>query len=240
MQIDKPKVLVFFPTYNESENVNILIDLILTYLPDASILVVDDASPDGTGSLLEKLKQQYKSLVVIHRPRKMGIGSAHKLAMLYSIEYNFDLLITMDADFSHHPKYLPAIKEYLKDYDFVTGSRYIQGGSCEYGFYRTLISRTANIVSRVALGFKLKENTTVYRGFQVTLLKKLNLNQVKAEGYSFAIESLYLITCHTNLITEFPIHFCERRAGTSKISKTEILKAILTIGRLFLKNIMKD
>jgi len=234
------KILIFFPTYNESENVASLINSILNYLPDVSILVVDDASPDGTGDILEELKDQYKELSVIHRPGKMGIGSAHKLAMLYSIKYNFDILITMDADFSHHPKYLPELKKHLNNFDFVTGSRYIKGGSCAYGFYRTLISRTANIVSRVALGLKLKENTTVYRGFQVSLLESMDLNKIKAEGYSFAIESLYLISNYTKLLTEFPIHFSDRRAGTSKISKTEIFKAILTICRLFIGKLFQN
>ena len=234
------KVLVFFPTYNESENVTSLIDSILKYLPDAYLLIVDDASPDGTGKLLEQLKIKYQKLSIIHRPRKMGIGSAHKLAMLYSIEYNFDILITMDADFSHHPKYLPKLQKLLENFDFVTGSRYIKGGSCEYGFYRTLISRAANIISRIALGLKLKENTTVYRGFQVSLLRRMNLNKIKADGYSYAIESLHLIGYHTNLLTEFPIHFSDRRAGTSKISKNEIFKAILTICRLFIEKLFQN
>lgn len=226
------KILVFFPTYNEAGNVEPLIRSIWEYLPNAHVLVVDDHSPDGTGTILNELRGRFDRLTIIHRARKMGIGSAHKLSMQYAIAHDFQILITMDADFSHHPKYLPTLMAALERADFVTGSRYMPGGKCDYGLYRTFISRTANIVAKAALGLKLKENTTVYRGFRVSLLKEIDLDQIKSEGYSFAVESLYRISKHTNKMEEFPIHFENRREGKSKISKVEIYKAVLTILRL--------
>src|ERR1700741_2244985 len=146
------KVLVFFPTYNEAKNVAPLILAIRRYLPGAHLLVVDDASPDGTGELLDRIADETWGMAVIHRPGKLGLGSAHKLAMLYARDQGFDVLITMDADFSHHPRYLPTFLEMLETHDFVTGSRYVPGGRSDYGPGRTFISRTANLFAKAALG----------------------------------------------------------------------------------------
>jgi len=226
------KTLVFFPTYNEVQNVKPLIQSIRSYLPDTHILVIDDASPDNTGKVLDELAGQFCGLQIIHRPGKLGIGTAHKSAMRYAVDYNYDILITMDADFSHNPKYLPLFPEYLSRVSFVTGSRYMEGGKCDYEMYRIFVSRAANIVANVALGLGLKENTTSYRGFRVSLLKQLNINSIKSEGYSFFVESLFRLSRLTDELAEFPIHFENRRSGTSKISKIEILKATITILRL--------
>ncbi len=223
------KILVFFPTYNEVGNVEALIGAIRTHLPGAHILAVDDASPDGTGQLLNALAGRYRGIEVILRPRKMGVGTAHKLAMLYARQNGFEVLVTMDADFSHHPKYLPVFLDRLSRADFVTGSRYIEGGTCNYGFYRTFISRTANLVAQAALGLPLKENTTLYRGYVLPLLEHLNIDEIKSEGYSFAVESLFRISRVANGLEEFPIRFENRLVGQSKISKVEIYKAVLTI-----------
>lgn len=226
------RILVFFPTYNEAKNVTPLIQSILTYLPEADILVIDDASPDNTGKILDKLSKTMPCLKVIHRPGKMGIGTAHKSGMQYAVDCNYDILITMDADFSHNPKYLPLFPQYLSNGSFVTGSRYMKGGGCDYELYRRLVSRSANIVAKMALGMGLKENTTSYRGFRVALLKELNIDTIKSEGYSFFVESLFRISRLTDELAEFPIHFENRRSGTSKISKIEIIKAAGTILKL--------
>ncbi len=226
------KILVFFPTYNEGGNVALLIQAIREHLPSAHVLVVDDASPDGTGDILDQLAFELGELKVIHRPGKLGLGSAHKLAMLYARDNEYDVLITMDADFSHAPRYLPQFIEHLKSAEFVTGSRYVAGGKCDYGFGRTLISRTANLFAKAALGLKLEENTTLYRGFRLSLLKRMDIDAIQSEGYSFAVESVHQIARLTDKMQEFPIHFEHRAAGASKISKAEIYKAILTIQRL--------
>jgi glycosyltransferase involved in cell wall biosynthesis/2-polyprenyl-3-methyl-5-hydroxy-6-metoxy-1,4-benzoquinol methylase len=232
------KVLVFFPTYNEAGNVALLIQAIREQLPGAHILVVDDASPDGTGDILEQLAFELGDLKVVHRPGKLGLGSAHKLAMLYARDHGYDALITMDADFSHAPRYLPEFIEHLKEAEFVTGSRYTAGGKCDYGFGRTLISRTANLFAKSALGLKLLENTTLYRGFRASLLERMNIDAIQSEGYSFAVESVHQVAQLTDRMLEFPIHFEHRAAGASKISKAEIYKAILTIQRLGLRRLL--
>jgi 2-polyprenyl-3-methyl-5-hydroxy-6-metoxy-1,4-benzoquinol methylase len=138
----------------------------------------------------------------------------------------------MDADFSHHPRYLPTMLALLQDHDFVTGSRYVKGGRCDYGPRRQLISRSANLIARGALGLELMENTTLYRGFRRSLLLQLDVDRIRSEGYSFAVESLFEVARRTGRLAEFPIHFEDRVAGDSKISQAEIYKAIATIARL--------
>ena len=234
------KILIFFATYNEADNVENLLKCTFEQLSGQEVLVVDDDSPDGTGEILDIFSQNNKQVTVIHRPRKLGVGSAHKLAMQYSIKNNFDILITMDADFSHHPEYLPTLADLMNDNDFVIGSRYVKGGGLGYGFFRRSLSITANILTRHMLKIPLKECTTSYRGFQVSLLKKINLNSILSEGYSFFIESIYIIHQLTDKITEFPIFFYDRQSGSSKISKIEIIKSILCLGKLFYKRILYD
>jgi SAM-dependent methyltransferase len=138
----------------------------------------------------------------------------------------------MDADFSHHPRYLHTMLTRLDSAEFVTGSRYVEGGRCDYGLRRQLISRAANAIARIVLGLGLAENTTLYRGFTRSLLSRLDIDRIRSDGYSFAVESLYEVSRVTRNLAEFPIHFEDRVAGDSKISKSEIFKAILTLLRL--------
>jgi len=201
------------------------------------MLIIDDASPDGTGSILNELSKKYEQLNIIHRPQKLGLGTAHKLAMKYAIKNNFDFLITMDADFSHHPKYLKKMESLMINNDFVTGSRYIKGGGQNYGLYRKTLSVTANFLARNMLRIPLKECTTSYRGFKVSILEAINLDSIQSEGYSFFVESIFAICQQTKNIDEFPIFFSDRQFGTSKISKFEIFKSILCLVRLFFNRI---
>ncbi len=228
-----PGTLVFTATYNEADNVESLIGEIFEHLPDAEILIVDDNSPDGTGPLLDQLSARNPRIHVIHRPSKLSLGTAHLFAMRYAIHHEYEHLITMDADFSHNPKYLPIILQLLEDNDFVIGSRYAKGGQCDYGFMRILISRTANTLARYLLGIPTHEATTSYRGFTLALLKQMDLDSIWSNGYSFFMESIFLVRLTTHKMSEFPIHFEDRRAGTSKISKVEILKAGFHLIRMF-------
>jgi dolichol-phosphate mannosyltransferase len=215
-----------------------LIETIRHELPESDILVVDDASPDGTGQILDTLAAELPNLTVIHRPGKLGLGSAHKLAMLHARDRGYDALITMDADFSHPPRYLPQLLEHLNHADFVTGSRYAPGGQCDYGVERKLISRTANLFAKAALGLDLEEHTTMYRGFTKSLLQRVRIEEIRSEGYSFAVESLYQVSRVTDRIAEFPIHFEHRAAGASKISQAEIYRAVWTLQRLLAKRVL--
>lgn len=231
------KILVFTATYNESENITNLINDILKYTPTVDILVVDDNSPDGTGKIVDELKQKINSLEVIHRTGKLGLGTAHKLALKYAKEKGYEALITMDADFSHHPKYLPSIIEKLKDYDFVIGSRYVDGGRSDYTGKRKLLSLCANFLVKTLLGIKLNETTTAYRGYSKNLLNKLNYDQIISEGYSFFFEFIWRVSQTTNKMAEIPIHFEDRKAGASKINKKEIYMGVLNLYKLFFKRI---
>ncbi len=227
------KSLIFTATYNEVDNIESLVRDCLDQLPGSHMLVVDDNSPDGTGTLLDRLIKNYSGrLVVIHRPRKLGLGSAHKLAMKYALQHNYEALITMDADYSHHPKYLPTMQKCLDSAEFVTGSRYVAGGRCDYGVGRQIISRGANFLARTLLGIRLHETTTSYRGFRRSLLEKLPIDKVKAEGYAFFFESIFHSCRIATNASEFPIHFEDRRAGTSKISKKEVFKSVIRLCRL--------
>jgi dolichol-phosphate mannosyltransferase len=225
--------LIFTATLNEIDNIASFVAECLGQLSDAHMLVVDDNSPDGTGKLLDQLQNQYDGrLHVIHRPRKLGLGSAHKLAMKFALAHQYDALITMDADYSHHPRYLPTLVDALGKAEFVTGSRYVEGGRCDYGLGRQIISRGANFLARTLLGIKLHETTTSYRGFQRQLLERLPIDQIKAEGYAFFFESIFHASRIASNTAEFPIHFEDRRAGTSKISKKEVFRAMVRLGRL--------
>lgn len=232
-----PGTLVFTATYNEADNIKTLIDEIFQHLPDADILVVDDNSPDGTGPLLDQLASENSRIHVIHRPSKLGLGTAHLFAMRYAAYHEYEHLITMDADFSHNPKYLPIIMQLMDDNDFVIGSRYAKGGRCDYGAFRTLISKTANTLARYLLGIPTHEATTSYRGFTRSLLKQMDLDSIWSNGYSFFMESIFLVRRTTHRMSEFPIHFEDRRAGTSKISKVEIFKAGYHIIRMFYRRL---
>ncbi|MGA7124208.1 MAG: methyltransferase domain-containing protein [Polyangiaceae bacterium] len=231
------KVLVFTATYNEADNVASLVADIFTALPQCDLLIVDDNSPDGTGRILDDLKRTNPRLFVIHRPSKNGLGSAHKLAIKYALAHGYQSLITMDADFSHDPKYLPDMVRELESAAFVIGSRYAPGGSCGYSLSRLMLSRTANTLTRMLLGIPLHETTTSYRGFRRSLLEKMDVDSIHADGYSYFVESLFQVSriVKPNGVTpmaELPIRFVDRRAGTTKISRKEIWKGFTTLGRL--------
>ncbi len=231
------KILVFTATYNEIDNIGSLLDAIFAALPACDVLVVDDNSPDKTGELLEEIRAREPRLHVVHRPGKNGLGTAHKLAVKYALAEGYDALITMDADFSHDPSYLPEMVRRLEDAEFVIGSRYVPGGSCEYPFSRILLSRVANELARATLALPVHETTTSYRGFRRSLLERMDIDGIRADGYSYFVESIYQVSRilkgqGKGAMAEFPIRFVDRRAGTTKISKKEIWKGFSTLARL--------
>ena len=230
-----PRILVFLPTYNEAGNVVSLADEILHSSPETDVLFVDDASTDGTGEIVADLSQRDPRINLIQRSGKFGLGSAHKLGMKYAVANNYDFLITMDADYSHDPKDIPKFIDRLAENDFVIGARYVPGGKCDLTILRIFVSRGANFLARWMLQIPLHETTTAFRGFSVDLLRRINLDCIKSDGYSFFVESLFYINASTKKLAEFPIHFAVRRAGASKIEKIEVLKGILNLLKLFIK-----
>lgn len=226
------RVLIFSATYNEVQNVAQLLHDIWAVEPAADILIVDDASPDGTGELLAKIASTEPRLRVVHRPGKLGLGTAHHLAMLFAMRGEYDVLITMDADHSHDPACIPRLIEKLSDADFVIGSRYMPGGSCDYTGYRRMVSKAANSAARLLLRVPVHEFTTSFRAFRVDRLSDVNFVKMHNQGYSFFMESVYRLHQAGLRIAEIPINFRDRYAGDSKIPRYEIFRGVFKLGHL--------
>ena len=230
------RILVFSATYNEIENIKELISGIQKNLPNSSILIIDDNSPDKTQEVLKELKKNNRNLFLIEREKKLGLDSAHKTAYKYAIENNFDYLITMDADLSHDPKELPEFVKNLKNSSFVIGSRYINGGKCLMKGSRLIMSKIGNQIIKIVSGIKSNEFTTSYRGFDIKNLKDFNLTNVNTKGYSFFMGTLFELEKNKIEIKEIPITFYDRKKGVSKIPKAEIFR---TLKNLFFLTLIK-
>ncbi|HMK70327.1 MAG TPA: polyprenol monophosphomannose synthase [Xanthobacteraceae bacterium] len=243
---DKSKVLVFTTCYNERQNIGPLIDQIVEAVPAADILVVDDNSPDGTWEIIQAKAKRYPRLRSVMRPRKLGIGSAHKYALFYAMREGYETLVTMDADFSHDPKKIPELLRAHGKNVFVTGSRYCRGGTSDYSGYRNVVSRIGNIVARRALNVGLRELTTYFRVFDVNSLRRLPLRHVHAAGYSYGVQLIYYLRKAGVELREVPIHFADRNRGASKIPRMQILTSaadllILVLRRLnFFRDLEPD
>jgi len=238
--LDQKKLLVFAATYNEAQNIPLLLADIWAVMPRADVLIVDDHSPDGTGRLLDEISQGDQRLKVIHRPRKLGLGSAHYLAMIYAMRSQYDLLVTMDADLSHDPKDIPRLVQGLGDGDFLIGSRYAPGGKCDYVGYRKELSRIANVLARVMMRINIHEFTTSFRVFNVESLKKVKFNWIGNFGYSFFLESVVRLHANGLKLKEEPIHFYNRHSGKSKIPSLEIFRGATKLLTLFLGSFTRN
>ncbi len=226
------KTLIFTATYNESDNITSLCTRILELDVGYDMLVLDDNSPDGTGKILEELAAKNSRLTVIHRPGKMGLGSAHETAMEYAETRHYETLLTLDADYSHNPDDIPRLVAALDGADFVTGSRYMKGGSCNYSGYRRVISILANWGARRLLGIQLHEMTTSFRAFRVDFLRQVDIGAIKSNGYSFFMEIVFRLSRVGARMKEVPICFADRRAGVSKIPSLEIFNGLRHLGYL--------
>lgn len=227
------KAAVVVPTYNERENIGLLVEEILRLPLDIQVVVVDDNSPDGTGELLDEIASRQPALHVIHRPGKLGLGTAHIAGFRRALQMDVDCILSMDADFSHHPRYIPDLVDAVQQKDIVIGSRYVPGGgSVECGLNRTLLSRGANAFARSLLGLRAHDCTAGFRCYRRGVLENAPLNQIFSNGYSFLIEILYKCQRLGYSVGEVPIIFENRQRGSSKISKTEIARAAYTVLRL--------
>lgn len=228
-----PRVAVIIPTYNESENLERLVRLILSLPLEAEIIVVDDNSPDGTGQIADHLAAEDGRIQVIHRPGKMGLGTAYIAGFRRALSLGAEYIVTMDADFSHHPHYIPSLVACSNGAHVVVGSRYVQGGGTRYcSLKRRLLSRGANGFARLILGLEAKDCTAGFRCYRREALESVDLDSIFSDGYSFLIEMLYKCQRRGHRIREVPIIFEDRRHGMSKISRREIFKAIYTVLRL--------
>ncbi|HUY78684.1 MAG TPA: polyprenol monophosphomannose synthase [Ktedonobacterales bacterium] len=218
--------LIVIPTYNERENIATLLGEVFAAAPMTDILIIDDNSPDGTGALVDSLAAQDSRLRVLHRPGKLGLGTAYVRGFEYAIEQGYDHVFEMDADFSHDPRYLPAFFQAAQSADLVIGSRYIAGGGTpNWSALRKFISGGGNIFARAVLGIPVHDCTSGYRCYSTAALSTLNLNAIKAQGYAFQIELVYNIWKSGFRIREVPIIFVDRRVGKSKMSRTIFIEA---------------
>lgn len=238
--MDSPRLLVTLCTYNERENIERLIPEIHEMAPDADILVVDDNSPDGTGRLADEMASADPRISVLHREGKQGLGTAILAGFGEGIKRDYDFLINMDADFSHHPRYLPALRELMQTVDVSIGSRYVNGGGVVgWNWRRHFMSRGINFYARLLLGLRSRDNSGSFRCYRVSRLAELDLGRFRARGYAFQEEILYRCRRIGCRFAETPIIFEDRRWGESKISWKESVAALWILFRLGLDNLFR-
>ncbi len=227
MPPSSPRTLVSIATYNESENLAPLVREIQQALPDADVLVVDDNSPDGTGKIADDLAAADPRIHVMHRPGKLGLGTAVLAAMRYAMEHDFDFLVNMDADFSHHPRYLPALMAGMDHYDVMIGSRYVPGGGTEnWPRSRQLTSFAVNTLTRLLMRVPAHDCSGAFRCYRVSKLREAQLDRIISRGYSFQEEMLYRCRKAGCRLGETPIIFADRRGGVSKVNSHEAVRSL--------------
>jgi dolichol-phosphate mannosyltransferase len=220
--------LVVIPTYNESENIERMLHRIRECLPEAGILVVDDGSPDGTAELVHGVGTQLTDVHLLARSAKSGLGSAYRAGFGWGMERGYDVFIEIDADFSHDPAALPSLVAPLENgYDVSIGSRYIEGGAIpNWAWHRHLLSRGGNMYASAVLGLGVADATAGYRAYSADILRRIDLERIRAEGYGFQIEMTYRARQSGARITEVPISFVDREAGESKMSSFIVVEAL--------------
>jgi dolichol-phosphate mannosyltransferase len=230
-----PGAWLILPTYNEAENVEPILRAARAHLrPEDRILVVDDNSPDGTGALADELAQELPGVEVLHRPEKQGLGRAYLAGFAYALQRGAELVLEMDADFSHDPADLPRLIAAAEERaDLVLGSRYVPGGSVsDWGLLRRLVSRGGSWYARVILGVKVRDLTGGFKCFRRSVLEALDLDAVHADGYGFQIELTYRTIRAGFRVTEIPIVFRDRRVGQSKMNARIALEAVWKVPAL--------
>jgi dolichol-phosphate mannosyltransferase len=228
------RALVIVPTYNERDNVERLIPTILAQDDRLDVLVVDDGSPDGTGAVVEKIAERNSRLHVLHRARKLGLGTAYRAGFAWALERDYAYVFEMDADFSHDPSHLPEFLSAIKGADLVLGSRYRNKRVTvvNWPMARLLLSYSANIYARVVTGLPLWDSTGGFKLFRRKVLESIDLNAVQSNGYAFQIEMSFRAWKKGFRIVEIPIVFHDRTEGQSKMSKRIVREAIWMVWRL--------
>ena len=237
------KTLVQLATYNEIENLPRLVDEIFAHVPNVDLLVIDDNSPDGTGQWCDQRAANDPRVHCLHRQGKQGLGTAILAGMKYAIEHGYDYVLNMDADFSHHPKYLPALIAGMDPpgdtpADVVIGSRYIPGGGVEdWPLKRKLMSQSVNVYARWLLWLKPQDCSGGFRCYRTAALTQVNLHRIRSRGYSFQEEILWLLRRQGCYFRETPIIFADREKGRSKINSKEAWSALRIIAALGARNL---
>ncbi|MBM2809908.1 MAG: putative glycosyltransferase [Chloroflexi bacterium] len=243
------KVWVVLPTYNEAQNLPLMVDALLDLdfggatddegQSQISILVVDDNSPDGTGDVAESIAAEHPERVsVLHRQGKLGLGSAYVFGFTHALQHGADAVIEMDADFSHSPSYVPTMVRMLEDHDVVVGSRWCQGGQLDATWerWRYLLSKYANVYARLVTGLSVYDTTAGFKAFRAESLRQIQLDQIRSDGYAFQIEVATACQRRGLRVAELPIYFGERTRGESKMSSRIIVEAMWRVWQIRFKH----
>jgi dolichol-phosphate mannosyltransferase len=220
------RVLVVIPTYNESDNIRIIVDRVRRAAPAVDVLIADDNSPDGTGDVADELAADDGQVHVLHRLEKQGLGAAYIAGFGWARERGYDAVVELDADGSHAPEQLPSLLDAARDADLVIGSRWVKGGKVvNWPLRRELLSRGASLYTRLAMGLPVRDATAGYRVYRVPVLDKIEVDQVTSQGYCFQIDLSWRTYRNGLRITEVPITFAERERGASKMSSSIVREA---------------
>lgn len=225
------KTLIIIPTYNEIENIKRLIQEVFQQVDSQThILVIDDNSPDGTGDLVDVLAESNQRIHIIHRPKKLGLGTAYVAGFKYALENGYDVVFEMDSDFSHDPKYLPLFQQEIEKNDAVIGSRYVPGGGVlNWGLGRKILSRGGSIYAKMILGLPFNDLTGGFNAWRRSVIEAIGVNNIKSDGYAFQIEMKYKAFKKGFRIKEIPIIFEDRFLGQSKMSKKIVVEAMYRV-----------
>jgi dolichol-phosphate mannosyltransferase len=232
MSAPEGSVLVIIPTYNERENIAHILERLHAAVPQADVLVADDASPDGTGEIADSIAANDPRVHVMHRPGKAGLGAAYVAGFEWGIERGYDVLVEMDADGSHAPEQLPRLLAALEHADVVLGSRWVRGGAIvNWPRRREILSRGANIYVRIALGIEVRDATGGYRAYRRDVLEAIDYSAVSSQGYCFQVDLAWRVLGAGYRIVEVPITFAERERGESKMSGAIVREAFVRVGQ---------
>jgi len=235
------KPIVVIPTYNERDNVEKLVSAVLAQSEYIHVLIVDDNSPDGTGNIADGISASNDRVSVLHRPGKLGLGSAYRQGFKLALDMGADCVVEMDADFSHDPATLPTFFSMLKNYDVVIGSRYLNGISVvNWPLRRLMLSYFASVYTRFVTGLHISDCTSGFKCFKREVIESIDLDAVKSDGYSFQIEMNYRCMERGFRIGEVPIIFIDRHAGTSKMSRKIVREAVVMVWKLKFCSILKS
>jgi dolichol-phosphate mannosyltransferase len=236
--MEKNEVLIIIPTYNERENIALIIPEIKKVVPDAHILVVDDSSPDGTSGITKEMAKSIPGIFVMDRAKKEGLGKAYISGFKWALEHQYQFIFEMDADFSHDPKYLPDFLRAIQDHDLVIGSRYKSGVNVvNWPMSRLLLSYFANLFARFITGIPINDSTGGFKCYRRQVLESLDFNKIASSGYSFQIELNFFAWKKGFRIIEIPIVFTDRQRGVSKMSSKIIREALFLIWKLRLSSL---
>jgi dolichol-phosphate mannosyltransferase len=221
--------LILLPTFQEADNIRVVLPRLRSAVPEAHILVIDDNSPDGTAALAEAAGRELGNIEVLRQPKKAGLGAAYRNGFEWALDRGFDVLVQMDADLSHDPRALPELLARRDEVgaDLVIGSRYVPGGSIpDWPAHRRLLSKYGNLYVRLVLGLGVHDATTGFRAWRAAAVKDLGITATSAEGYGFMIESNYVVARAGHRAVEVPIRFLDRARGQSKMSGAIIVEAL--------------